>query len=152
MITSGLIQQFRILLPSSWRWPATMDCEMPNSPDTLRILLTWFIFRTLKHGHGIHGFRSILTLPDRQDFCKRLKLLEPSGYCTVLNCTFTFHTENVFGFFRDILVQVILIRCKFLNETMLQAHMCGFQITHRRKQCTVRYLPLFWSRNIHTVH
>ena len=29
-------------LPRSWRWRTTLDCEMPNSPDTSRVLLAGF--------------------------------------------------------------------------------------------------------------
>ena len=39
LVTSGTIQQLRKLLPRSWRWQSTLDCDMSSSPDTLLILL-----------------------------------------------------------------------------------------------------------------
>ena len=42
LLTWGTIRWLRRLLSSSWRWPITLDYEMPNSPDTLRILLAGF--------------------------------------------------------------------------------------------------------------
>ena len=62
-----------------------------------------------------------------------VKFLEPSGYCTVNNCLFTFHTINVFGCFHNTMAQFTLIKHKFLSYTWLHVHLCGFQIPHKWK-------------------
>ena len=32
------------VLPRSWTWRTILDCEIPSSPDTLRVLLVSFVF------------------------------------------------------------------------------------------------------------
>ena len=54
--------------------------------------------RDLEHSQRIHIF-----------LATQVKFLEPSGYCTVINCTFTFCTTNIFGCFCGIIVKFKLI-------------------------------------------
>ena len=42
LVMCGTIQKFGMLLPRSWRWQTTLDCEMLSSPDTLPVLLAGF--------------------------------------------------------------------------------------------------------------
>ena len=37
-----LYKCYSLDLPRSWRWRTKLECEMPRSPDTLRVLLTGF--------------------------------------------------------------------------------------------------------------
>ena len=79
---------------------------MLNLPDTL--------FYSLKSGLGIQDFRS--TWPYLiADLANWAKFLEPSGYCTVIKCTFIFCTTNVFGCFHSVIPQFELIKHKFLH-------------------------------------
>ncbi len=45
----------------------------------------------------------------------QMKFLEPSGYCTMINCASTFRTTNTFGCFCCIMVQFGLVKYKFPN-------------------------------------
>ena len=44
-----------------------------------------------------------------------VKSFEPSGYCTMASCPFTFHITNVFGFSHYVIVQFKLINFKLTN-------------------------------------
>ena len=70
------------------------------------------------------------------------KFIEPSDYCTVINCAVNFCTTNDFGFFHGIMAQFEFVEHKLLNWTMLYVHLCSFQIKHRVNQCrTTKILP-----------
>ena len=45
----------------------------------------------------------------------REKRLKPSGYCTVIDCTFTIQRTNVFGCFQSVMAQFKLVQHKFPN-------------------------------------
>ena len=42
LVTWSTIQLLLTLLPRSWRWWTTLDCEIPSSPDDLQMLLPGF--------------------------------------------------------------------------------------------------------------
>ena len=74
--------------------------------------LTWYSPRathwTLEHGRRIRGFRfkPIWLCRIVEIFATWAKFLQPSSYCTVINCNFTFHTTIAFGsFLSGIIVQ-----------------------------------------------
>ena len=82
-----------MFLPMSWRWPTTQYCEMLRSPDTFQVLLVRFASTAWSTAS-----KFTLTLPDSRGFYNPI-LLQSSGDCTVVNCTFTFRTINIFGSF-----------------------------------------------------
>ena len=43
------------------------------------------------------------------------KFLEPSDYCTLINCAFIFSTKNVFGCFHSFMIQFKHVKYKPLN-------------------------------------
>ena len=74
----------------------------------------------------------------------REKFLELSRYCTVINCTFTFRTANVFGYFRSVMDQFELVKQKFPMKTTLNVHLCSFHITRRKKMLNVSAHQIPW--------
>ena len=42
LVRWGTVWEFRMLLLTSWKWRTTLDWEIPNSPDTLWLLLIGF--------------------------------------------------------------------------------------------------------------
>ena len=75
----------------------TVDSQMPSSPghaSSIEVLETW------------------------------AKFLESSAYCTVIKCTFTFCTTNIFGCFHSISASFEPVKYKYLNYTV--AHLFGF--------------------------
>ena len=38
-----LAECYSLDFPSSWRWRTSLNCELPSSPDTRRVLLTGFV-------------------------------------------------------------------------------------------------------------
>ena len=67
----------------------------------------------LEHGFGILGFRSTWPCLVVEVLVIRVKFLEPSGYCTVINCTFTFGPTNIFDYISGIMTQFKLMKHKF---------------------------------------
>ena len=65
-----------------------------------------------------HGF--IITWPCLmvKVLTTRAKFLEPSDYCNIINCIFTFRTTNVFHYLCSIATQFKLRKHKFLNYTI----------------------------------
>ena len=63
-------------------------------------------------------------------------LKEPSGYCTLINCAFTFCTRNVIDCFYIVMALFKLLKHKFPKLTMFHIHLCGIQIIHWGKQST----------------
>ena len=74
-------------------------CHQTKPNQTLSAT-SWICFHSWEHGLRIHAFEAYLTLSACQSSCN-----PASGYCMVMNCTFTFCTTNVFGFFHSILAQ-----------------------------------------------
>ena len=71
-------------LPKLWRWRITVDCEVLNLPDTLRVLLIRFASIGLEHRLKIYGFRSIRLCLIVLCLATHTKFLEPSDYCDQL--------------------------------------------------------------------
>ena len=90
-----------VLLPMLWRWWTTLEYEMQSSTDNHWMLFIRFAYG-LEHGLGIHIFWP--TWPC-QSSCKPTKILQPSGYCIVLNSVFTFCSTNVFSCFCGVIAQ-----------------------------------------------
>ena len=66
---------------------------------------------------GIYGFRPTwhwLIIKVHKTQAKYFKL---SGYSTVINCTITFCTTNVFGCFSCVMAHLDFVKHKFLNQT-----------------------------------
>ena len=79
-----------------------------------------------EHGLGIYAWRPSWPCLIAKAHAIRMKFFQPSGYCTLIECAFTFCTTSIFCWLCSI---TELVKCK------LHIHMWGFQITHRRKQC-----------------
>ena len=77
----------------------TLYCKMPSLPDTLQVLLTWFASLT-----RIHGFRPTWPCLIIKVLATWVKFLEQSGYCTVINFAFTFHSTNDFSCFYGVML------------------------------------------------
>ena len=72
-------------------WMLCQVWEMLNLPDTLWVLLSGFA----SMAWSTASESMVLDLPDLD--WSRAKFLEPSVYCIVITCIFTFHTRNGFG-------------------------------------------------------
>ena len=149
----------------SWSWLTALDCEIPSSPDTLWVLLTGFasMASTALESIVFGRLDLIWFLKSEPNF------LEPFGSCTVIDCASTFSHDKCFWLLplHSDPIQTH-IKHKFLNYTELHVHLCGFQITHGTKQCTMcqhikyhnttnnsGYLPqldLVWSCDIHAAN
>ena len=68
----------------------------------------WICFYGLEHSLKIHSFRPTSPCLIIEVLATWVKFLERSAYCIVINCTFTFHTTNVFGSFCNIRIQLWL--------------------------------------------
>ena len=75
----------------------------------------WICLYGLEYDLEIHTFRPIWLYLFIEVLATQSKFLEPSGYCTVINSTFSFHTTITFGYFHSIIVQFELVKCEFLN-------------------------------------
>ena len=80
---------------------STLDCEIPSSPNTLQVLLAGFAYMISES--------TVLDLLDLLDLiikvlATRVKFLELSSHCTMVNSAFAFHTTNVFGCFYSVWV------------------------------------------------
>ena len=73
----GPIWELPMLFPRSWRWRTTLNCEMPSSLDTLRVLLARY---DLEHSLGIHSFRLNWLFLIAEFLLTSVLLLETSGY------------------------------------------------------------------------
>ena len=78
-----------LLLPSSWRWRTTLDCEIPSSPDTLRSLLT--IFTAMPWSMASES--TTFGLPDRRPSCNLSSRY--SFCCTFIYAAFKSHREKI---------------------------------------------------------
>ena len=103
-----------LVFPRLWRWWTTLDCKLPSSPDTLRVLLTKFTSMTLSMASG-PSFRPIRPCPIVQVLIILAKFIEPSGYCSVINCTFTSGAPNLLGCFHSVMFLFELAKHKFPN-------------------------------------
>ena len=121
----GSFGYHRMLLLRSRRWWPTM--EMISLPDTIQVLLTGFASMALSTA-------SESTLSDLP-YLDRVSSCNPSEISST-DCTFTFRPTNVFG-------------C-FPNCTTRYVRLCGFQITHRMKQCTTWQLTNYHDTTNHS--
>ena len=88
-------------------------------------------FYALEQIFRIHDIRSTWPCQIFNVLASGAKFLPPSGYITVINCTFSFYTINDFGSFCRIMVQFELLKHKFSHKTSLIC--CCFQIQTRSK-------------------
>ena len=79
----------------------------------------WSCFYGLEHGLRIYSFRPIWTCLIIEVLATWVKFLEPSGYCTVTNCAFTFPATNVFVCFCSVMHYEFELDHKFPNLTTL---------------------------------
>ena len=123
---------------------------MPSLPDTLWVLLIGFVSVAKSR---IQTFSSTCLSLIIKVLATQAKYLEPSGYCTVINCTFTFHAANICGSLRSVMVQFELTKLMFPNQC------CTF-ICASFKSCmewnTAQYVraptpvcPVGWGCRIH---
>ena len=59
---------------------------------------------SMEYWFRIDGFRTNWCCLIVEVLATQPKFLEWSGYCTVINCVFTFHATNVLGWFHDIML------------------------------------------------
>ena len=69
LVTLNLIRQIWMLLSMSWKWGTMLHLEMPNSPDTLWMILNGFVYRPWS---TISNALSFLDLPDFALFSRYL--------------------------------------------------------------------------------
>ena len=73
-----------MLLLNLWKWRTTLDSELSwYSPNATR----WSAFYGLEQSLGIHGFLSTWFCLIVGVLVTWTKFLEPSNYCTGINCT-----------------------------------------------------------------
>ncbi len=85
------------------RWLTILDCEMPSSPDTFRVLLVRFtsVAESTTSDSTLLGLRDFVWsarfLKPDQNFLKHLVTApEPSDYCIVINDTKTYRKWKMF--------------------------------------------------------
>ena len=96
-----------MLLLRLWWWQATLDWKILILTESTCLIYLY----DLEHDLEIHTFLGLLDLVWSLRFLQ--PFLEPSGYCTVINCPFNFHTTNVFHCFFNVLAQFELVTHKF---------------------------------------
>ena len=102
---------------------------MLSLPDTL-----WGLLAGVTSIVWTTGFRPPWPCQIIEVLVTQAKFLDPSDYCSIINCTFTFCTTNDFSCFHSIMAQFELVKHKFLNYITLCIHLCGFWITLKMKQ------------------
>ena len=80
----------------------------------------------LGHSHRMYDYRAIRPYLIVDVLATRMKCLKLSAYSIVIICASTFHTTNVFGYFRNVFSQFELIKHKFTNRTMLFVYVSSF--------------------------
>ena len=99
LVMWGMILLLLIYLPQLWRWSTTLNFEMWSLPDTLQVCIYCLV-----HNLRIHGFRATWLCLIITVLATQAKLLGPSGYYCIINCTITFCTTNFFGCFCGVMV------------------------------------------------
>ena len=102
-------------LQNLWRWWSTLDCEMLSSPDTLWMLLTRFFYMAWNTASEFLFLGQPWSCPLVGFLVTSAKFLKLFSYCSVINCTLTFHTTNIFGYICGIMAQFKVVKNKFLN-------------------------------------
>ena len=104
-----------MLLPRSWRWQTMLDFDDTKlawySPSATFLIC----LDGLKPSLGICGCKPTWPCLIAKVFATQLKFLNPSGYCTVINCIFIFCTTNVFSCFSSVMAHLELVKHKFRN-------------------------------------
>ena len=94
------------------------DVKVINHTGLRDAVLTWYTPSSsgqiclygLKHCLRFRNFSPISPNRIVEVLASREKFLEASGYRTVINGAFPFHTTNSFGYFRGIMTQIELVR------------------------------------------
>ena len=104
--------------------------KLTNLSELWIVKLTWFspiashqiCLSVLNSCLWIHALSSTWPCLIIKFLATRVKFLQPSAHCTVINCIFIFHTADVFGCFTSIMDQlsVLLYGC---TACMLTKHM-----------------------------
>ena len=140
-------------------WEAELAWYSPNA--TL-----WIWFYSLEHRLGIHSYRSTWSSLIVEVLATWAKFLKPSGYSTVINCAFAFHTTNVFSCCCSVMTQfeakvpkLDYVACSsvwLLNHIRSEAmhkvsphqlsryHLSLFEQLHSRVICACRVEILWW--------
>ena len=130
LILAGLLNRgsLRAASPQSASWFSRFGILSPTDSNRLALVILLFnvhllplFFRlftqvhllidgsvegqyiTFKHGLGIPGFKHTLPCLIVAFLATRAKLLELSSYSSLINCTFNFHTKNVFGCYHSLI-------------------------------------------------
>ena len=82
LLTWGMIQQVWMFLPRLWRWKAPLSCVMPNSPNTLWVLVTRFV----SMGWSTASESMVLSLHDLAYCWYSYNLIEISFTICLLYC------------------------------------------------------------------
>ena len=77
-------------MSNSWRYRITVNCEITCLSDTLWVPFDGFMSKALSTASEIYGFWPTWPSSSVKVLVTRVKFLQPSGYCSVLNCAFTF--------------------------------------------------------------
>ena len=110
LVMWGTIQHLYKLLQRPWKWRVNSelwDAKLTSYTlnGTCQILLYG-----LKLDLRINAFRLTRPCMFINVLATWAKFLKPFGYCTVINCTFTFHVTNQFCCF-----QIVMTLCEFVN-------------------------------------
>ena len=103
----------------SWWWRTPLYCEMPISPDIIKVLVAGFVNYCSEIDVKIHVFRPTWSCLIVQILAIRTKFLELSGYCTVINSLFTFLLTNPLCCFHS--VTALYEAVKYVPELVYDA-------------------------------
>ena len=93
--------------------------------------LTWFAFMASSTASlRIHCFKPTWPYLIIDVFAIKVRFLEPSGYCSLVNCHLLCNK-----YFWLLMAHFKLLKYKFPNYTTLYVHLCSFQISHGVKHC-----------------
>ena len=110
-VKSFSIRHFRLLLLSLWWCQIPLDSELAwYSHSATRRISIYRLF-----GLRVHSLTLNWSCLRVEVFSNRVKRLQTSGYCTVINSAFTFCTTNNFGCFGGVRAKFKFVINKFQN-------------------------------------
>ena len=113
------------------------------SPGTSRRICLYGSVNSLE----IHSFWPTLLCRIVEVLATRLKFLQPSSYCSVINCTLIFHATNFFFFclFAGVMSQFELVKHNFPNKTIFP---CSSVWLSNPPRSEAMRLPNTWTASV----
>ena len=164
-------------LPGSWRWPTTLDWEIPSLPHTLLVLLTKFAvvmkvtnrnrlwnaelawysprathqiyFYGLEYDFEFHNLLADWHCLTINLLASRVKYHQLFCYVAVIYCTFIFRMINVFGDFQVLIAQFEPVKLKFQYNhlTSLNVRLSNYTQSKAMHNLSAHQLPRYYHNH-----